>query len=463
MSATPLAEPACPNNRRGGRNRVNSFLDEPDSDDDPPPFAQGVMRAVDAGVLERKPNGGNGAAQHDKIDASGSPPVDFPPWVEADPLPEQPAPSRTAKPRESAVSGDTPDYLNWGDLQNQTPPDRRWILPGWIGQGHATLLVGPGATGKTLLAQQILSCLALGRAFIGEAPEQPINCLMWACEDEHAELWRRQVAITRWLKCGLDDFQGRLFIEPRFGKENTLFAGARGYENAGWTGLLSELEMQAQATDAQVIVLDNVGQLFGGNENSRYEVTRFINGLCGALPGRSVILLAHPAKGQGSEYSGNTAWENCVRTRLYLGPEMPDKKQGELDETDADVRYFAKRKTNYSTKDYRILRFTDGLLIPDAVESQGGMIDGLRLQRAESVLMREIKTFSTRGIRTQPGARSPDNLVKLIMAAKANDGLQATILRSALAQMLHDGKVFEIEHGRNSKREKITTLSVRPD
>ena len=367
-----------------------------------------------------------------------------------------PKPNGADRPQSDAL---TP-YLNWGDLQDKIPPERQWAVPGWIGMGHATLLVGPGATGKTLLIQQIISCLCLGRAFVGE-PAHSVNCLMWACEDEHDELWRRQINISRWLKTGLDDFEGRLHIEPRFGKENTLFGPSSESRQNGWSPLLQELADKSNDTKSQIVVLDNVGQIFGGNENSRYDVTRFINGLCGAMPGKAIILVAHPAKNEGSQYSGSTAWENCVRTRLYLGPDLPDKPQGEADEQDADVRYFAKRKTNYSQKDYRTLRFTDGLLLPDEINAQGGLIGHLVKQKAENTVINAVQKLYLQEIRTVSGASSPDFLVKRMEYASLTDGVRKQELAMAFARLMADGKIVEVGFsGRAKNRTKQSTLAL---
>jgi hypothetical protein len=105
--------------------------------------------------------------------------------------------------------------LDWAALVKQTPPPRVWAIYGWLGFGHNTLLVGGGGSGKTLIAQQMCSALHLGRPFIDEV-KRPLTCLMWACEDDHDELWRRQVAIAKFFDVKLDAFNG-MHVEPRLG------------------------------------------------------------------------------------------------------------------------------------------------------------------------------------------------------------------------------------------------------
>ena len=235
-----------------------------------------------------------------------------------------------AAPKETVVAP-----LDWPALAPLTPPERQWAIKGWVGFGHVTLLVGQGGIGKTLLAQQMASCLALGRKFIEEVPA-PFKCLMWACEDDHDELWRRQLALARWCKAGLEEFHERLTIVPRHGLDNALVSTE--YGKLLFSPLIAKLSEQASDTNADVVILDNVAQLYGGSENDRHSVTAFLNALAGALQGKAIILLAHPSRSQGSEFSGSSAWENTARTRLYLGPTLPDQNQGEGIEPTDSVR-----------------------------------------------------------------------------------------------------------------------------
>jgi hypothetical protein len=87
-----------------------------------------------------------------------------------------------------------------------------------------------------------------------------------------------------------------------------------------------------------------------------------MNALSGALPGMAILMLGHPSRGLNSEFSGSSAWENVARTRLYLGASLPDQKQEE--EPTPDTRYLSRRKSNYSSKDWRRCSFKDGVLMP---------------------------------------------------------------------------------------------------
>ncbi len=47
-------------------------------------------------------------------------------------------------------------------LQGLAIPERRWIWPEWIPVGAVTALYGDGGTGKSLLAQQLMTACATG-------------------------------------------------------------------------------------------------------------------------------------------------------------------------------------------------------------------------------------------------------------------------------------------------------------
>ncbi len=346
------------------------------------------------------------------------------------------------------------DAINWEMLSDQTPPARKWLtLPslgidvGWLGLGFLTLLVGLGGIGKTLLAQMIASHLALGR----------ISTLMWGCEDEHDEFWRRQIPIARSLNVGLGAFAENLHIFPRHGLDNAMYVQESG--KLLWTPRIEELREQANDLDAQVIILDNAAQLFGANENDRHAVTSFLNGLSGALPGRAILLLAHPARAAGSEFAGSGAWENTCRNRWYLGTSLPGERADES-ESDVNARYLSRRKSNYSAKDWRRFTYTDGVLVPDAVETSGGMVGFLRDKKAERVVIDAARQLRDKGIRSTDGNTSPDFLPKKILEYKLSEGCNKSELADAMRAAILEGKLIRGQVGQYANRLPMMGLIV---
>ncbi|MCC4251210.1 AAA family ATPase [Sphingobium naphthae] len=70
-------------------------------------------------------------------------------------------------------------------------PDREWILRDWLVCKAAGLLSGQEGVGKSLLAQQMATCLAAGIPFLG-LQGQRVRALYLTCEDDVDELHRRQ-------------------------------------------------------------------------------------------------------------------------------------------------------------------------------------------------------------------------------------------------------------------------------
>lgn len=349
------------------------------------------------------------------------------------------------------------DALDWADLSMREPPPRKWAIKGWFGFGHTTLLVGQGGIGKTLIAQQIGSCLAVGKAFIDEATPAS-KVLMWACEDDHDELWRRQIAISRWMRMGLDEYAGNLQIIPRHGLDNALVSTE--YGRLISTPTLGLLKQQAHDEKAEIVILDNVAQLYGGSENDRHSVTSFLNWLAGALEGMAVLLLAHPSRGAASEFSGSSAWENVARTRLYLGATLPDQKAEE--EPSAEVRYLSRRKSNYSNKDYRRCQYKDGVLIPDQVMAEGGIISTLRASKAERVVLSGVAKLADMGIYGSDAYNSPRYLPRAIGEYKLNDGLTKTEMGEAMRRLMLDGRLAKSEVAKDGRRNPVLGIVAKP-
>ena len=110
------------------------------------------------------------------------------------------------------------------------------------------------------------------------------------------------------------------------------------------TSLFHQIKRLSVEFGARLVILDSLHDLFAGNENSRPEARGFVNVLrqiALAIDG-AVLLNAHPSMSgltSGSGSSGSTAWNNAVRSRLYL--KRPD------DVADSDARILDSKKSNY--------------------------------------------------------------------------------------------------------------------
>jgi hypothetical protein len=239
---------------------------------------------------------------------------------------------------------------------------------------------------------------------------------MWLCEESRDEVWRQQVAINAHFTLSMESLSN-LSIVPRYGLDNTLLAVLHG--NPVFTGLLEQLNQQVNDLKADVLVLDNLAQVFGGNENDRHQATYFVNAVAGLVKGRpfAPVFVGHTARAFGSEFSGSAAWENAVRMRWYLGPTLPDQKPAAEDEPiDTDVVYLARRKANYTAKDWQKLKFENGVLIPESTSGDAKADDMFRNDAADTVVLGALQKLAAAGILATDGVTSPDYLPKQIIA-----------------------------------------------
>ena len=147
-------------------------------------------------------------------------------------------------------------------------PARVWALHEMILVGQVTYLTGAGATGKSLLGQQLATCIALGQPFMGLETRQG-TAFYLTCEDDADELHRRQKPICEALGAHLPQLSGKLHLgslASAIGNELSTFDPLG---RMGTTPAWDRLRATALATRASFIVLDNVAHLFSGNENIR--------------------------------------------------------------------------------------------------------------------------------------------------------------------------------------------------
>jgi len=342
--------------------------------------------------------------------------------------------------------------LDLRSLAQRRAPTREWFIPGWLGPGPSLFAAG-GGIGKTLMAQQVATAGALGQSFVGEVT-RPFRSQLWACEDDADELWRRQEAICASMGIALDAAADDLIVQSRLGVDSMLMALDHGTLRR--TATFEELRQQVNDLGVDVLWLDNVAHLFGGDEINRGQVTAFINSMAGLVTGRpfAVVLLAHTARASGSEFAGSAAWENAVRMRWYLGTKLPDQKGDADDENQSDARFLCKRKANYSGRDY--IRFTlrEGVLVPDqpAGDHIGGLVSQLDEQRAEEIVLAGFKSLQGMGIAPTDAKNSPDYLPRQMAAKGLGAGCSVSELTRAMNRLMSGGRFARGVVGHYSNR-----------
>lgn len=290
--------------------------------------------------------------------------------------------------------------LCFGDWQGRPVPKREWIVDGWVPAGHVTALYGDGGTGKSLLAQQLMTAAAIGQRWIGLGVER-CRSLGLFCEDDDSEILRRQAAINTSYGVEMRDLTDMVTIARRVGEDNTLMVFDRDGRGTV-TQLWHQIRRTAVDHGARLLVVDTAADAFGGNELVRTEVRQFLCQALGALARDikgGVLLCAHPSVrgvAERSGVSGSTAWNNTVRSRLYLDRPRPEDGAA----PDPNARVLTRVKANHAAvgEDIR-LRWECGVLA--STHRTGGLIGpfetGNRERAADQAFLKCLDTALAQG------------------------------------------------------------------
>lgn len=355
------------------------------------------------------------------------------------------------------VQRDSPGkLLIWTDLIGKDPPEREWVMPYWIPAAHVTLLSGKGGIGKSLLAQHLGTAIAAGVDYIENLA--PRRVLMWAAEDDMEELWRRQINISMYLGAPLENL-GNFRLRSCVGSDVTLAAPI--FNALTRTPMLEELKQEANDFKSELVILDNIARMFGGNENDRHQVTTFLAWLQSACEPAAVLLLGHPAKAAGSEFSGSSAWEGAVRARLYFSDRPPDQEEegGGDQSIDPAVRYLARRKANYSELDMRKFNLREGTLVPESVPRRVGK-GQLSGDFCRDIVLRAVRKLAEKEIYGTSSTASPTYLPRVAKQYGLLESATEGAFGAAMRQLIMDGGLRTCAVGSYSNRTPKMGLTI---
>jgi hypothetical protein len=316
-----------------------------------------------------------------------------------------------------------PAYADFATLDSDPPPARRWIVPDWIPAGSVTALFGAGGIGKSLLAQQLATAVRNGVSMLSVAIPADGPVLGYFTEDDNDELRRRQRAILRSMGRSAAYSVDGLRLQGRAGLDNALLAFDHDRLPIP-TAFRALVERECDRLRPVLLILDNLAQMFAGVENDRFQVTAFCNTLTG-LARRfemAVLLLGHPAKAEGSQFSGSTAWDAAVRSRLWL--ERRDDGTLELH----------RAKSNYAGLGSVLLEYVEGAFVEVSARESGGL--------AEPVVLRGLATLTARQVATSQNPRATTYLPRMLRAEGLLEDTTVEQCAAALRRLLDVGTVI---------------------
>src|SRR5271169_410483 len=218
-------------------------------------------------------------------------------------------------------------------------------------------------------------------------------------------------------------------------------------ETAIWRGLVAIVEN----IKPKLVILDTLADIFAGNEIARQEARQFVGILRGlAIKYElAVVLLAHPSlsgMASGAGTSGSTAWNNSVRSRLYLETIKGDDGR----EIDTDFRVLRTKKSNYGPTGAEIrLRWSNGCFVR---ETPAGGFDKLAARaQADRVFLALLKTFNAQD---RAVSASPSNTYAPTLFASHPhcEGMTKRALTDAMNRLLAAKMIGVETTGSPSKR-----------
>jgi RecA-family ATPase len=264
----------------------------------------------------------------------------------------------------AATAPFTPTYPS--SLQGKTPEPIEFIVDGCIPRGAVTLLAGPPDVGKSYLAQQLLTAVALGHDWLGRKVE-PCRTFALFAEDSERVLHFRQDKISRHYEIEHGDLELNASWLSKDGGDATLLSFGK-WDTTGAPSRLWDKDLVPFIceTGVQLVILDNARRLFRGEENNANQVGAFVEMLTRlaiAING-AVVLPLHPPKAGTSWYSGSGAWESSVRSAISL--ERP-RHYDHYTQEPFDERVLWVRKGNWTQGQRPMipLRFQDGVFVAE--------------------------------------------------------------------------------------------------
>lgn len=344
--------------------------------------------------------------------------------------------SAEAEADESEAAADAPPkapkfrYVSLADLAENPPPNRRWVIEDWLPLGSVTALFSGGGFGKSLLAQQLATCVANGVPVFGK--EVVMGAVLgYFTEDEGDELRRRQRTILASQGRTAQYSSEGLFLSARVGEANAMMVPIQFDRRLAPTDFFWDVVNEVERVRPVLLILDNIAQLYGGIENDRFQVTQFANYLSWiALQYQcAVLLLGHVAKTEGSEFSGSTAWDAAVRTRLWM------------ERLESGLLELHRKKANYASRDSVLLEFQDGALV-EVNQTSGGVAETLAMGEAERQILAALDVFTSRQVATSQAPTATTYLPRLANKEGLLNGTPMVNARRALAGLIDRGEVL---------------------
>ena len=217
--------------------------------------------------------------------------------------------------------------------------------------------------------------------------------------------------------------------------------------------LYQQIVTKVAAEKPSLVVLDTLADLFPANENDRASARQFIGQLRKMAVDfdTTVVLLSHPSlsgMASGSGTSGNTAWSNSVRSRLYMQRITEDGY-----EPDKTARKLTVMKSNYGETGIEILmNYNDGFFEADKTTDS---LDRVAMDaKADRVFLRLLQDHTAASVKLSPNFSSNNSAATVFSRSNDRESITKKQFMAAQERLILRKEIKIEEEGSPSRRVK---------
>jgi len=348
-----------------------------------------------------------------------------------------------------------PLFTTASSLADEEIVELDWLINSMIPANTVTLLSGDGGTGKSLLALNLAISVASGGklSWLGLKPQQG-KALYIGAEDDINEMHRRinRMCIER---NALEYSELNDLHLASLSNRDALLSTVDPKTNLLYpTELFSDIVTKIDAERPRLVILDTLADLYAGNENDRAQSRMFIGQLRKVSVDyqTTIVLLSHPSltgMASGTGTSGNTAWSNSVRSRLYM---QRIKEDGY--EADKSARKLTVMKSNYGETGTEILmHYVDGYF---EAETTSDALDRKSIDsKADRVFLKLLSLHTQKNMRVSPNFSANNSAATVFGRSDEREGITKKQFMAAQERLQIRDEIHIGEEGPPSRRVKF--------
>ncbi len=328
-------------------------------------------------------------------------------------------------------------------LMNQDLGEQKFVVESIIPVGDATLLSADGGQGKTTMTLQIALAVAAGKAIFNLKTIQG-STLFVTAEDSLLTVQRRLRAAAK--EAGIDPAKVPMWIHD-IRESPTLFGPSSEGGGCETTDAYDELVKVCMAIRPSLIVIDNISICYAGPSADKNAVHRFVQHMNDLVRpwGGAVVLLGHISKSENntSTYADSVAWNNSVRSRLFLNQLTLEHKKCNLDKKMPKMRF--------TLLETGVLRRID----PPTDDEQA-------MSSHYKLVLQGINQLYQQGLWVSPSKTATNNASKRLLDLPAIKGshMHSEVIREVVDKLLNlrllGIEEYKSPNGKTSKRLVVT-------